>query len=128
MRTERCAHWSGWVGRFRHRWFPATKRRRVTSQRSDFSGETLALARDVRAAVHDDGLAVLDISTGKVFLANEIGSRIWRGVAAGLSLDRISAEISGEFGVGPELVRRHTSAFISELEERRLVVRRTVIH
>jgi len=84
----------------------------------------LEAAPDVRASVHDDGLALLHISTGRVFLCNQTGSRIWQGVVAGLSADAISEEISRDWGVGWELVRRHTSSFIFELERRGLVIRR----
>ena len=85
---------------------------------------SLVAAGEVRASVHDDGLALLDLSTGKVFLCNETGSLIWQGIVAGLSPDAICEEISREFGVAAELVRRQTSAFVSELERRGLVVRR----
>ena len=84
----------------------------------------LAIAPDVRASAHDDGLAVLHISTGRVFLANQTGLRIWQGIVAGLTADAISEEISRDWGVGWEMVRRHTSSFIFELERRGLVIRR----
>jgi hypothetical protein len=84
----------------------------------------LAAAADVRASAHDDGLVLLHISTGRVFLCNQTGLRIWQGVVAGLSADAISQEISRDWGVGWERVRRHTSSFISHLERRGLVIRR----
>jgi hypothetical protein len=82
-------------------------------------------APDVRASVHDNGLALLDIASGKVFLCNETGSRIWQGVVAGLSTDAICQEISREFGVASTLVRAHMSSFLAELECRGLVIRNT---
>jgi len=84
----------------------------------------LAAAADVRASVHDDGLVLLHISTGKVFLCNQTGLRIWQGLVEGLSADAISKEISREWGIGWERVRRHTSSFISLLERRGLVTPR----
>jgi len=84
----------------------------------------LVLAPDVRASVHNDGLALLDISTGRVFLCNETGSHIWQRVLAGLDLEAISEEISREWGVSRELAYRDTSSFIRELELRRLLVRK----
>jgi hypothetical protein len=84
---------------------------------------SLVAAREVRASVHDEGLALLDISTGKVFLCNETGSLIWQGITAGLSAEAICEEISREFGVAADLVLRQTSAFIAELERRGLLVR-----
>jgi Coenzyme PQQ synthesis protein D (PqqD) len=81
----------------------------------DRAGRCLEAAPDVRASVHDDG---------RVFLCNQTGSRIWQGVVAGLSAEAISEEISRDWGVGCERVRRHTSAFISDLERRGLVIRK----
>jgi coenzyme PQQ synthesis protein D (PqqD) len=84
---------------------------------------SLAAAPDVRASMHADGIALLHISTGRVFLCNRTGSRIWEGVVAGLNADAISEQISRECGVGWDLVRRHTSIFLNELESRGLVIR-----
>lgn len=84
----------------------------------------LAIAPGVRASAHDDGLALLHISSGRVFLSNQTGLRIWQGVVAGLTADAISEEISRDWGIGWEVVRRDTSSFIFELERRGLVIRR----
>ena len=93
------------------------------TRESNCDNRRLTIAPGVRASIHDDGLALLNISTGQVFLSNRTGSRIWQGVAAGLSADAISDEISRDCGVRCELVRRHTSSFIFELERRGLVIR-----
>jgi hypothetical protein len=82
----------------------------------------LAVPPDVRASAHDDGLAILHISTGQMFLCNRTGARIWQGVTAGLSVDAISEEISRECGIGSQLVRRHASTFLGELARRGLLV------
>ena len=87
------------------------------------TGDLIA-ASEVRASIHNDGLALLDMATGKVFLCNETGSLIWQGIVAGLSPEAICEEISREFGVAADLVRRQTSLFLSELERRGLLVRR----
>jgi hypothetical protein len=88
------------------------------------TGQNLAVAPDVHASVHDDGLALLDISTGRVFLCNRTGARIWKGLEAGLDADAISQEISREWGVPWQLVRAQTSTFLLEVERRKLVIRK----
>ena len=80
-----------------------------------------AVAPEVRASVHEDGLALLHIPTGRMFLCNRTGSRIWQGVVKGLSTDAICEEISRECGVARDLVEQHTSSFLAELERRGLV-------
>lgn len=82
----------------------------------------LAIPPDVRASAHNDGLAILHISTGQMFLCNRTGARIWQGITAGLSVDAISDEISRECGVGSHLVRRHAASFLGELARRGLLV------
>ena len=83
-----------------------------------------SVAPDVRASVHDDGVAILHIPTGRVFLCNRTASRIWQGVVDGLSSEDTCDEISREWGVTRALVHQHASSFLTELERRRLVVQR----
>jgi hypothetical protein len=85
----------------------------------------LAIPPEVRASVHDDGLALLHIPTGRVFLCNRTACRIWQGVTQGLSADAISDQISHECGVERDLVQKHTSSFLADLERRGLVIRRS---
>jgi Coenzyme PQQ synthesis protein D (PqqD) len=85
---------------------------------------SIAVAPDARVALHDGGIAFLNIATGKLFLSNETGSEIWRGLVAGMSLDAIARKISSECGVGWDLVWRHMSSFIAELESRGLIIRK----
>ena len=84
----------------------------------------MAIAPEVRVSNHGDGLALLHIPTGKVFVCNRTASRIWQGIEKGFTPEAISGEISREAGVGRELVHQHTSAFVAELKRRRLVIRR----
>jgi hypothetical protein len=84
----------------------------------------LAIPSEVQASVHDDGLALLHIPSGRVVLGNRTACRIWQGIAEGLSADTISAQISHECGIARELVQKHTSSFLADLERRGLVIRR----
>src|SRR5690349_10001191 len=84
----------------------------------------IAIAPDARVSLHDGGIAFLNIATGKLFLSNETGSRIWQGVVAGMNMDAIAGKISQECGVGWDLVRRQTSSFVMELESRGLIIRK----
>lgn len=84
----------------------------------------LTIAPDVHVSEHDEGLALLDVASGRVFLCNRTGARIWQGVEAGLDADSIADQISQECGVTWQLVSRHTTAFLSEVERRGLVVRK----
>jgi hypothetical protein len=84
---------------------------------------TRLLATEVRASVHDDGLVLLHIPSGRVYHCNRTGSRIWQGLASGLDPASISREMSRDYGVAEALVRTHTSLFVDELERRGFVTR-----
>jgi hypothetical protein len=71
---------------------------------------------DIRTSFHPDGLALLHIPTGRVFVCNRTGARIWQGVSMGLNMDSIAEEISREYGVARDMVRQHTCSFLSELQ------------
>ena len=86
--------------------------------------ERLAVAPEVRVSDHGDGLALLHIPTGRVFVCNRTASRIWKGIENGVTPEAISGEISQEAGIGRDLVHQHTSAFVAELKRRRLVIDR----
>jgi Coenzyme PQQ synthesis protein D (PqqD) len=89
-----------------------------------WANRRLAAAPEVRVSNHGDGLALLHIPTGKVFVCNRTASQIWQGLQNGFTPEAISGELSREAGVGRELVHQHTSAFVAELKRRRLVIRR----
>ena len=80
---------------------------------------------EVRTSVYEDGLALLHIPTGRMFLCNRTGAHIWQGIVKGLTTEAITEEISRECGVARALVQQHTSSFLAELEHRGLATRRT---
>ena len=117
---------SGIFGRLRRR-LAGTIRRGPQSQTADplapgWANRRMTVAPEVRTSDHGDGLALLHIPTGKVFVCNRTASRIWQGIVNGFTAEAISEEISRESGVGRELVHQHTSAFVAELKRRRLVI------
>jgi hypothetical protein len=75
----------------------------------------LAVAPEVRASVHENGLVLLHIPSGKIFQSNRTGSQIWQGLSSGLQPDAISTGISRDYDVPRDLVQQHTSAFLTEL-------------
>lgn len=80
------------------------------------AGAGFAISPDVIASPHQDGVVFLHTGRGQVFQANQIGARIWRGLAERESLGAVAAEIAGEYGIGPEQVERDATAFLRDLE------------
>ncbi len=77
----------------------------------------------VTASLHERGVVFLDSESGRLFTSNEIGARIWAGMARGLALDAIAEGLARDFKVRPEMVRAHAAKFLAELEEQRLITR-----
>ena len=83
----------------------------------------LAIAPEVRASAHLDGLVLLHIPSGRVFLCNRTGARIWKELSNGLDSDAIVDEISREYGVARDMAERHTTSFLTDLEQHGFVTR-----
>lgn len=83
----------------------------------------LCVSPFVRVSVHDDGLALLHIQSGKVFLCNRIGSRIWQGLSVGCTPEDVADQISRQYGVGRDIAEKDTFSFVGELERRGLMTR-----
>ena len=75
----------------------------------------------VSASYHDEGVAILNISTGRLFVSNCTGAQIWRGLETEQPLETILDRICESYQVDRELARKHLEAFVSELRRKALV-------
>jgi len=80
---------------------------------------------DLWASEHPGGLAMLDFNAGRVFVCNEVGALIWKGLSEGRRIDAIVGEITETFLVEPEKAKRDAQAFVAELQRKKLLVGRT---
>ena len=83
----------------------------------------LTVTPETRVSAHKDGLALLHIPSGRVFVCNRTGARIWQGILKGFSLEAVSEQISREYGLACDVVQRDTQSFLSELERQGLLTR-----
>jgi hypothetical protein len=81
------------------------------------------ISRDVRVATDPNGIVFLHIGRGRVFTSNCIGARIWRSVADHQSFETLVTQISGEYGVAPELVEQDAAELLAEFEFQGLLTR-----
>jgi hypothetical protein len=77
----------------------------------------------VTASIHDTGIVFLHTGEGRLFTANHVGARIWRGVLRTMPVEAIAAEISRDYGIDTTIALEHTTRFVDELEQQRLVQR-----
>jgi hypothetical protein len=104
----------GWLGR---------QPRESSEQELPENVHALAVTPGVRASVHENGILLLHIPTGRVFQSNRTGAKIWQGLSNGLQPDAISTEISRDYCVPQDLVAQHTASFLIALEEHGFVTR-----
>jgi len=78
-------------------------------------------APHVRSNISNDGLILLDITTGQIFSANPIAARIWNGLEQGFLLTDIIHGIAADTGADPIVVERDATEFLNTLKLRALV-------
>ena len=84
-----------------------------------------AVSSEVRSTVEGGNLVLLHMKKGLLFKSNRTGARIWQGLQDRRPLLRIAEELSREFGVPPDVVKRDVDGFIADLESHGLLARRS---
>ena len=96
----------------------------MTNQSSDFS---FTVNPEVSASMHDTGIVILHTGSGSLYSSNSSGARIWRGIEQKLPLEAIAGEISYEFQIAGPDARAHVDRFVTALEQRELIQRKTEV-
>lgn len=86
----------------------------------------LAVSPETRVSKHAEGLTLLHIPSGQIFVCNRTAARIWQGVTEGKSLDALSEEMSRQFRIGLEIVQKDVCSIVSRMELHGLIVRSRV--
>jgi len=94
------------------------------NQFSDFS---FTVDPEATASIHDNGVVILNLRSGRLYTTNGTGARIWRGVEQQLPLQTITEEISQEYQIAHSTARDHVVSFLSELERHTLVQREAAL-
>ena len=84
---------------------------------------SLAVSPEARASVHEEGLTILHIPSGRVFVCNRSAARVWLGASKGLSVDNLSEEMSGEYSVDRDIIHRDTRLLVGQMEHHGLITR-----
>jgi Coenzyme PQQ synthesis protein D (PqqD) len=70
----------------------------------------------IRSTHGQDGAIVLDITQGKIYRLNLVGSRVLESLETGTNEPDIADRISREFGVSYEVAESDTREFIQQLQ------------
>ena len=82
----------------------------------------MTASTNVRSTVTDEGVVLLDVSSGKIFHSNPVGSRIWIKLQEGSSLSKIVDEIAAEFNAPREQVEGDVQEYVTSLKTGGLIV------
>ena len=78
---------------------------------------------EATASIHEDGLVILHVPSGRIFTSNQTGARIWQRLEERLPLAGIAAEIARDFGTDPATALKDAARFLAELERNGLTQR-----
>ena len=81
------------------------------------------LNRAAAASIHDDGLVLFHVPSGRIFASNRTGARVWQYLEQQLPLDAIAAEISHHYGIDRATAQEDAARFLAELERNGLAER-----
>jgi Coenzyme PQQ synthesis protein D (PqqD) len=81
----------------------------------------MTVSDNVRSAVTDDGIVLMDVSNGRVFHSNPVGSRVWVKLQEGLPMSSIIDAVAAEFGAPRSEVEADVSQYIESLKTKGLI-------
>ena len=79
------------------------------------------VAADVHVREFDGELVILDLAKGDYFGVNEIGARLWQGLASGKSPSEVATAIAPEYEVEPDVLVADLVALANDFAARGLV-------
>jgi hypothetical protein len=82
----------------------------------------MTASTNVRSTVTDEGVVLLDVSSGKIFHSNPVGSRVWVKLQEGLPMSNIVDEITAEFNAPREQVEADVQEYVQSLKTGGLIV------
>lgn len=71
----------------------------------------------IRTSYEQDGAVVLDVLRGQIFGVNPVGSKMLQLLEAGCDEPSIVSEMSHDFGIGEDIVRKDLKEFVDTLIE-----------
>ena len=89
-----------------------------TGESSSPDHRRFTIGDHLRASRHEEGLAILDVRKGLIYVGNLTGAHIWEGIRDGHTPTAIEGDLSRLCGVSFETAYAGTMAFLNELHAR----------
>jgi hypothetical protein len=83
--------------------------------------DRVTIARDIHFRQFDDEVIVLDLGKGDYFSLDEVGARVWLGLASGLTPKDVAISLSGDYDVSEQRLLEDFLELIEELRQAGLV-------
>jgi hypothetical protein len=93
----------------------------MTSPKTTMKIARVLVPEHVHVRQFDDELVILDLAGGEYFSLNKAGVCMWKGFAAGSTLEEIAASLVEEFDVSKEVALEDCLRLVEELLGRGLV-------
>ena len=87
-------------------------------------GGRVSVGADVHVREFDGSLVILDLARGDYFGVDEVGAKLWEGLARGESPAEVAAAIGPDYDVDPGVLERDLVRLTDELVARGLVTPR----
>lgn len=87
-----------------------------------FAVRALRPSDGVFARLFDEELLIADLSRGEYFALDEVGARLWDGIAKGLSIEQVAREVTAEYDVSFDQALSDLRMLVADLVARSLVV------
>jgi hypothetical protein len=84
------------------------------------------IATAVSVSTHETGAVLFHSETGRMFVLNAAGARIWSALAGHVPLHDIATDISRDYGVPFAAAWNDATSFLIELELERLIETRSM--
>jgi hypothetical protein len=90
---------------------------------NQFTDIRFTVNSDVTASIHDNGIVILDIRSGRLYTCNQTGAHIWHGIEQQLPPGAIAKEISEEYQIAHSTSHENVVSFLADLELKMLIRR-----
>ena len=77
---------------------------------------SVRLNPDAAASVHEHGLVILHVPSGRIFTSTQTGACIWQCLKERLPLEGIAAKLARDFRIDRTTAREDAARFLAELE------------
>jgi hypothetical protein len=82
----------------------------------------MTTSTNVRSAVTDDGVILMDVSNGNIFHSNPTGSFIWSKLRDGASMTQIVEAVAGRYEAPPDVLEADVREYVGALRTKGLIV------